>query len=137
MIRRFLIAISLLFLLVAQAPIGDTGPQALSDPKLEARAVELQKQLRCLVCAGESLDDSNALLAWDLRRFIRQRIAAGESNDQVKQELVARYGDVILMEPPLMPQTYLLWFGPLLVLIICVSVVFVVVIRARDRSRQS
>jgi cytochrome c-type biogenesis protein CcmH len=137
MIQRFLIGAALLFLLAAQAPGGDTGPQTLSDPKLEARAVELQKQLRCLVCAGESLDESNAQLAGDLRRFIRIRIAGGESNDQVKQELVARYGDVILMEPPLMPQTYLLWFGPLLVLIICVSVVFVVVIRARGRSRQS
>jgi len=137
MIRRFLIGAALLFLLAAQAPAGDTGPLTLSDPKLETRAVELQKQLRCLVCAGQSLDESNATLAGDLRRFIRERIAAGESNDQVKQELVARYGDVILMEPPIMPQTYLLWFGPFLVLIICVSVVFVVVIRARDRSRQS
>jgi cytochrome c-type biogenesis protein CcmH len=137
MIRKLVLTVSMLLLLGAQAPVGDTGPQTLADPKLEARAVELQKQLRCLICAGQSLDESNAPLAEDLRRYIRARIAAGESNDQVKQELVARYGDVILMEPPLMPQTYLLWFGPLLALIICVSVAAVVVIRARDRSRQS
>jgi cytochrome c-type biogenesis protein CcmH len=121
--------------LFAQASLAQTRPDALADPKLEARAVELQKELRCLVCQGQSLDTSDAPLAADLRHFIRVRIAHGETDDQIKQELVARYGDVILMEPPLDPQTYLLWFGPFLVLILCGSVVAVVVARARNRSR--
>ena len=98
--------------------------------------MELQKELRCLVCQGQSLDTSDAPLAADLRRFIRVRIAGGETNDRIKQELVARYGDVILMEPPFNPGTYLLWFGPFLVLFICGSVVAVVVAQAREKSRQ-
>jgi cytochrome c-type biogenesis protein CcmH len=125
----------LLLLLFSQPCFAQTHPDALADPKLEARAVALQKQLRCLVCQGQSLDESVAPLAADLRHFIRVRIAAGQSNDEIKQELVTRYGDVILMEPPLNPETYLLWFGPFLVLLICGSVVAVVVARAREKSR--
>ena len=122
--------------LFAQASLAQTRPDALADPKLEARAVELQKELRCLVCQGQSLDTSDAPLAADLRRFIRVRIAAGETDDRIKQELVARYGDVILMQPPLDPGTYLLWFGPFLVLFLCGSVFAVVVARARKNSRR-
>jgi len=88
----------------------------LASPALESRAVELQKQLRCLVCQGESLDESNAPLAADLRRLIRERIAAGDSNDAVKRYLVARYGDFILMKPPVEKETYVLWFAPLIAL---------------------
>ncbi len=134
LLHRFLLA--LLLVLFSQSSFAQTRPDALANPILEQRAVELQKELRCLVCQGQSLDESNAPLAADLRRFIRMRIASGESDDQVKQELVARYGDVILMEPPLNPQTYLLWFGPFLVLFLCGSVVAVVVARARGKSRQ-
>jgi cytochrome c-type biogenesis protein CcmH len=125
-----------LMIFFAQPSFAQTRPDALADPALESRAVELQKELRCLVCQGQSLDESNAPLAADLRHFIRVRIAGGETNDRIKQELVARYGDVILMEPPLDPQTYLLWFGPFLVLIVCGSVVAVVVTRARRNARQ-
>ena len=128
--------LALLFAFFAQASLAQTRPDALADPKLEARAVALQKELRCLVCQGQSLDESAAPLAADLRHFIRVRIAAGQSSDQVKQELVARYGDVILMEPPLNPETYLLWFGPFLVLFVCGSVVAVVVARARRNLRR-
>ena len=128
--------LALLVILFAQASFAQTRPDALADPKLESRAVELQKELRCLVCQGQSLDTSDAPLAADLRRFIRVRIASGQSDDRIKQELVTRYGDVILMQPPLNPGTYLLWFGPFLVLILCGSVVAVVVARARKKSRQ-
>jgi len=128
--------LALLFAFFAQASLAQTHPDALTDPALETRAVELQKELRCLVCQGQSLDESSAPLAADLRRFIRVRIAAGQSNDQIKQELVTRYGDVILMQPPLDPGTYLLWFGPFLVLMLCGSVVAVIVVRAREKSRQ-
>src|ERR1041385_8710567 len=84
------------------------APEKLADPEMEARAVALQKQLRCLVCEGESLDESNAPLAADLRRLIRERIAAGDTNEQVQRYLVARYGDFVLMKPPLKPDTYIL-----------------------------
>ena len=105
----------------------------LSDPKLEARAVALQKELRCVVCQGQSLDESNAPLAADLRHLIRVRIEAGDSDEQVEQYLVARYGDFILMKPPLEPLTYALWFGPLGILLIGGAAVALVIVRARKR----
>lgn len=110
------------------------APDSLSNPKLEARAVALQKQLRCLVCQGQSLDESDAPLAADLRHLIRVRIAAGDSDAEVEHYLVARYGDFILMKPPLEPETYLLWFGPVAVLLIGGAVVALVVVRARKRA---
>ncbi|MDE3116001.1 MAG: cytochrome c-type biogenesis protein CcmH [Pseudomonadota bacterium] len=116
---------------------AQNGPEHLSDPALEARAVALQKQFRCLVCQGESLDESNADLAKDLRRLIRARILAGDSDKQITDFLVSRYGDFILMKPPLQENTYLLWFGPLLVLLIAGSVAGWVVVKARTRARQA
>ena len=110
-----------------------TGPERLADPRLEARAVALQKEFRCLVCQGESLDESNADLARDLRRLIRAKIAAGSSDDEITRYLVSRYGDFILMKPPLEGQTYLLWFGPMAVLLVAGGVAFYVVARARGR----
>ncbi len=119
----------------ATAVLAETGPERLSDPKLETRALALQKEFRCLVCQGESLDESNATLAADLRRLIRARIEAGDSDDQIQKYLVSRYGEFILMKPPLEPQTYALWFGPLFVLLIGGAVAGTVVVRARRRLR--
>jgi cytochrome c-type biogenesis protein CcmH len=113
------------------------APEKLADPEMEARAVALQKQLRCLVCQGESLDESNAPLAADLRGVIRERIAAGNSDQQVKQYLVDRYGDFILMKPPLKNETYLLWFAPLGLLVIGGAIVTAVVLGARNRAGRS
>ena len=90
-----------LVLLMAAAPAQALpAPDALSNPVEEARARNLQKELRCLVCQGESLDESNASLAVDLRRLIRARIKAGDSDEAIKNFLVSRYGDFILMQPP-------------------------------------
>jgi cytochrome c-type biogenesis protein CcmH len=89
--------------------------EMLKDPKLEARARELSTELRCMVCQNESIDESQATLAHDLRVLIRQRIAAGESNQQVRDYLVSRYGDFILLKPPFKPETLLLWGTPLLI----------------------
>ncbi len=114
---------------------AQNGPEHIADPSLEARAVALQKQFRCLVCQGESLDESNADLAKDLRRLIRARILAGDSNKQITDFLVSRYGDFILMKPPLQEDTYLLWFGPLAVLLIAGGVASWVVVKARTRNR--
>lgn len=91
--------------------------EMLKDPKLEARARDLSTELRCLVCQNESIDDSQAPLAHDLRVLIRQHIAAGESNREIKSYLVARYGDFILLRPPVKPETLLLWGTPLLILL--------------------
>lgn len=118
------------------AAFADYGPEKLSDPRLEARAVALQRNLRCLVCQGESLDESNAQLADDLRRLIRARIAAGESDAAITQFLVTRYGDVILMKPPLQADTFALWFGPFVILLGGGVVAAVVVLRARRRARE-
>lgn len=120
-------------LLISQA-VAAPLPERLRDPKLETRAVELQKQLRCLVCQGQSLDESNAPLAADLRRLIRERIAAGDTNEEVQRYLVARYGDFVLMKPPLKADTYILWLGPLLVLLAGGAAVAVVAGKARRRA---
>jgi cytochrome c-type biogenesis protein CcmH len=126
--------LTLLFsLLCANAAFAVAGSEKLTDPKLEARAVALQKELRCVVCQGQSLDESNAPLAADLRHLIRVRIKAGDSDAQVEQYLVARYGDFILMKPPLEPLTYALWFGPLGILLMGGAAVALVIVRARRR----
>ncbi|MFN0044215.1 MAG: cytochrome c-type biogenesis protein [Alphaproteobacteria bacterium] len=91
--------------------------EALNDPALEARAREIGRELRCLVCQNQSIDDSNAELARDLRRLVRERVSAGENKDQVIAHVVARYGNFVRLKPPMESSTYLLWFGPALVLI--------------------
>lgn len=90
--------------------------EILADPKLESRARSIGKELRCLVCQNESIDDSNADLAHDLRVLVRQRLLAGDSDAQVKDYVVARYGNYVLLKPPFDSETYLLWFGPLILL---------------------
>ena len=91
--------------------------EMLSNPKLEARARAIDKQLRCPVCQSESIDDSNADLAHDLRVLVRQRVVVGDSDQQVKQYIVARYGNYVLLKPPFDAETYLLWLGPLVLLV--------------------
>ena len=108
--------------------------EVLSDPVLETRAKSLQKELRCLVCQGQSIDDSNAPLAADLRRLIREQIEAGASDDEIKRFLVARYGAFVLMQPPLRGDTAALWFGPLILLVLGAGVVGVTILRARRRN---
>ena len=91
--------------------------EMLANQKLESRARSIDKELRCLVCQNESIDDSNADLAHDLRVLVRQRITAGDSDAQVKQYIVARYGNYVLLKPPFDAETYLLWLGPLVLLL--------------------
>jgi len=86
--------------------------EMLADPALEARARAISRDIRCLVCQNQSIDDSQAELAHDLRALIRERLQEGDSDSQVREFLVARYGDFVLLEPPVKPKTYLLWFGP-------------------------
>lgn len=91
--------------------------EILADPKLEQRARAIGQELRCLVCQNESIDDSDADLAHDLRVLVRQRLQAGDSDEQVKAYIVARYGNYVLLKPPFFAETYLLWLGPLLFLL--------------------
>ncbi len=125
------VALALALVLFASLAQASPAPDALSDPAQEARARNLQKELRCLVCQGESLDESNASLAVDLRHLIRMRIKAGDSDKQIVDFLVSRYGDFILMEPPFEPGTYALWLTPFAVLILGAGIAMWVVIRAR------
>ena len=115
--------------------IAAPPPDALHDPAAEARARGLQREFRCLVCQGQSLDESEAPLAADLRRLIRQRIAAGDTNTQIEHYLVARYGDFILMQPPLEPATYALWVAPVLLLLGGAAIALTAVLRAEKRAR--
>ena len=92
--------------------------EMLSDPALEARARTLSAELRCLVCQNQAIDDSNAPLARDLRLLLRERLAAGDSDDQAMTYLVSRYGNFIRLRPPFDLKTAALWLGPALVLIL-------------------
>lgn len=107
------------------------GAAALTDAELDARVHALSNELRCLVCQNQTLADSNADLAIDLRRQIREQLRGGASDAAVKDYLVQRYGDFVLYKPPLRPLTWLLWFGPLLL----VAGVALAIVRARSRSR--
>jgi cytochrome c-type biogenesis protein CcmH len=91
-------------------------PETFSDPAMESRARHLQRQLRCLICQGESIDESNSSFAVDVRRLVREQMVEGKSDQQVLDFFMARYGDAILMKPPLQVDTWLLWLGPLAVL---------------------
>ena len=113
MMRTLLAA---LFVVFAQTAWAVQPDEMLSNPKLEARARSISKELRCLQCQNQSIDDSEAPLARDLRLLVRERIAAGDSDAQVINFLVARYGEFVLLKPRFERQTLLLWLIPPLVL---------------------
>ena len=103
-----------------QCAIGVHAAEAVpmaEDPVVEQRLIIIAEELRCLVCQNESLAGSRADLAMDLRREVRTLIKAGKSDAEIKEFLVSRYGDFVLYRPPVKPTTWLLWFGPLLLLI--------------------
>ncbi len=111
MIRRLLLAAALL--IAIGVPAWTVEPfERLADPALEARARAISQELRCLVCQNESIDESNASLAHDLRLLVRRRLVAGDSDQQVLKYIVARYGVFVLLDPPFEPVTWLLWLGP-------------------------
>ena len=132
---RKLIAISFVLLMTAFAAPSARAVQPdeiMSDPAKEVRARDLSRELRCMVCQNQSIDDSDAPLARDLRLLVRERIAAGDSDTQVIDFLVARYGEFVLLKPRLKPQTLLLWLLPPLAL---VGGGFALWIHSRRRSR--
>jgi len=107
-------AISLLFLLAVAQGAAAQAQQSELDPQIEAEAREVGKSLRCVVCQNQSIEDSAAPLAEDMRRLVRERLAAGDNPDQVRAYMTQRYGNFVLMKPPFQVDTLLLWLGPLL-----------------------
>ena len=138
-------ACALLFFLFGGAAFAQPAPEeapalvqlhdelVLDDPILEARARAIQKQLRCVVCQGQSVDESSAPLAADMRRVIREQLVANASDDEIKNFFVARYGDFVLMEPPLDDGTLVLWFAPALLLLLGIAVIATTLLRSRRR----
>jgi cytochrome c-type biogenesis protein CcmH len=123
----------LLLALAFAAPGYAIEPQEqLTDPALEARARALGQELRCLVCQNESIDDSNAELARDLRTIVREKLTAGDSDQQVLGFVTARYGDFVLLRPPVRTGTLVLWFGPVVLL---VAAIIAMTLRQRHRAK--
>jgi cytochrome c-type biogenesis protein CcmH len=117
--KHLVLSLLLLAALLAPGVRAATSPdEMLADPALEQRARALSKQLRCLVCQNQSIDDSNADLADDLRRLVRERLVAGDSDRQIIDFLTERYGDFVLLKPPVEPATWGLWFGPAALLLL-------------------
>jgi cytochrome c-type biogenesis protein CcmH len=112
MIVRRLLAAVLLVVIAAPLVHAVEPSERLSDPALEARARGLSKELRCLVCQNQSIDESNADLAHDLRLLLRQRLVAGDTDQQVLDYIAARYGVFVLLDPPFTPLTWVLWLTP-------------------------
>ncbi|MEX2616328.1 MAG: cytochrome c-type biogenesis protein [Alphaproteobacteria bacterium] len=113
--------VSCLLALFSLPALAVQPDEILKDPVLEGRARELSRDIRCLVCQNQSIDDSNADLARDLRILVRERLVAGDSDAQVMDYLVSRYGDFVLLRPPVKGKTYFLWFGPAVVFLIAVA----------------
>jgi cytochrome c-type biogenesis protein CcmH len=139
--RAWLLALCLGFACAASAtatipvsqPIADARPLQFRDRGEEARFRALTEQLRCVMCQNQSLADSNALIAQDLRREVLDLMRSGKSDEEIKQFLVARYTDFVLYKPRVAPTTWLLWFGPLL-LLVGGAVVLVGIVRKHGRG---
>lgn len=118
--RSNLVLVAVLLLVsFASLPAGAVLPdEVLANPVLEARARAISKELRCVVCQNQSIDDSNAPLARDMRILVRERLAAGDTDRQVKDYLVERYGNFVLLRPPVQTDTLFLWLGPAVFLLI-------------------
>ena len=132
MMRGFLLA---LFVMLAPLPALAVNPdEILADPVLEERARNLSVNLRCMVCQNQSIDDSNAELARDLRVLVRQRLQQGDTDEQVIDYVVSRYGEFVLLKPRLSMRTVLLWTAPAALLLIG-GIVLVLMARGRLQAR--
>ena len=121
--KRFILLLSIVASLPGLSLAKEAQP-ASADPALEERVMNLSRELRCLVCQNETLADSRADLAEDLRNQIREQMKAGKSDKEIVAYLTQRYGKFILYNPPIDPTTYLLWFGPFVLLIAGLFVLF-------------
>ena len=113
------------FLIIDIDPSFTVEPnEIISNPIYENRARDLSKGIRCLVCQNQSIDDSDSDLAKDLRRIIRKKIIQGDTNNEITQYLVDKYGNFILMKPPLYQDTYILWISPLLLMLVGITIMY-------------
>jgi cytochrome c-type biogenesis protein CcmH len=117
-------------ILLAPAHAVEPG-EMLNDPALEARARKLSQELRCVVCQNQSIDDSAAEVARDMRGAVRERLVAGDSDGQVFDYMVARYGDYVLLKPPFKTGTWLLWLGAPLLLLVAACAILLTALRRR------
>lgn len=132
MVLRSLIAILFSIMLSPHVMAATIAPEdVLTDPAQEARAQAMAERLRCVVCANQSIADSEATLALDMQRLIRRRIAAGDSDQQIMDDLITRYGDRILLNPPVTARTAILWGLPAVLLLIVGAILI-----ARRRDKQ-
>jgi cytochrome c-type biogenesis protein CcmH len=132
--KSLCLIIALITFAAVPCAIAVEPDEVLSDPALEARARTLSKELRCMVCQNQSIDDSEAPLARDLRMLVRERLKAGDSDGQVVDFLVARYGEFVLLRPRLSWHTAVLWLGPAAMLLIGGCAVLVLARRHRLNS---
>lgn len=130
-LQAFLLAVMACFLAAASA--NEAAP-ASADPALEARMMAISSELRCLVCQNQTIADSHAELAVDLRTQVRELLQAGKTNEQITDYMTARYGDFVLYRPPFKAATALLWIGPAAMVLIGLGALFVVL---RRRSRMA
>ena len=130
--RRWCPALALALALLGPTCASAVEPgEMLDDPVLEARARALSKEIRCLGCQNQSIDDSNAGLAKDLRILVRERLVVGDSDQAILDFLTARYGDFVLLRPPMELRTYALWYGPAVILMLGVAAVVTLTLRRR------
>ena len=130
--RRLIVIAMLAALMLPRVAFAVQPDEILKDPALEARARALSQVLRCMVCQNQSIDDSDAPLARDLRLLVRERLQKGDSDKQVLDFLVDRYGNFVLLKPPVEPQTLLLWTVSPLMLIIGIGALIVMARRRRS-----
>lgn len=119
-----MIRLALVLMFFATASFAVEPDEILSNPALEARARDISENLRCVVCQNEAIDTSNSGVARDLRLLVRERLVAGDTDDQVYDYVVARYGDFVLFRPPWKPSTYALWLSPIIAALVGIFVVF-------------
>jgi cytochrome c-type biogenesis protein CcmH len=126
--------VMLLFLMLPAVTYAVEPDEMLQDTVLEERAREISKELRCVVCQNQDIDNSNAGVARDLRILVRERLMAGDNNAEVIGYIHARYGDYVLMRPPFKLQTFALWFAPLLLAMIALGVGWLVLTAGRRKQ---
>lgn len=118
------VSVCVALVLALSAAMAVEPDEVLDDPVLEERAIKISRNLRCVVCQSQSIDDSNAPLAKDMRIIVRERLVAGDSDEEVYEFLVSRYGDYVLLRPPMQGNTLVLWFAPILIFTIASLAVF-------------
>lgn len=119
-----MIRLALILMFFATASFAVEPDEILTNPALEARARDISENLRCVVCQNEAIDTSNSGVARDLRLLVRERLVAGDTDEQVYDYVVARYGDFVLFRPPWKPSTYALWLSPVIAAVVGIFVVF-------------